>query len=85
MKECQGFFFRENGVSGVHPILDNASIEEICASSSDLSDDGYVRIHDFRVSFPADGGEPLIMLGARPSISITALGVSYWEAISRQE
>lgn len=79
-------FLSREGFDGVHPILDKASLEAICSSASDLSDDGYVRIHDFRVSFPAEGGEPLVMLGPRPSISITALGVSYWETLrERQE
>ena len=75
-------FLPREGINGLHPILDNVSMETICASASDLSDDGYVRTHDFRVSYPADGGEPLIMLGPRPSISITPLGVSYWKSIS---
>ena len=76
-------FVPSEGISGLHQDLEGVDMERIYANASDLSDDGYLRIHDFRVSYPADGGEPLIMLGPRPSISITALGVSYWKSIDR--
>ena len=87
---CAAYFegrpriFLSRNIDDVHPTLAKFGAEAIYASASDLSDDGYVRIHDFKVTFPADGGEPLVMLGSRPSISITSLGVSYWETISSE-
>ncbi|MCY4377649.1 MAG: hypothetical protein OXC31_28150 [Spirochaetaceae bacterium] len=78
-------FVSKDDIRDLHPALTDVDIERIYASASDLSEDGYLRIRDFRVSYPADGGEPIVMLGPRPSVSITALGVSYWKSISRGE